>query len=408
MSLAISNRSNALVQSEIRNMSIECDRVGGINMSQGICDMELPLPVRLGASDAMILGENHYTRYDGLEPLRKAIAGKMESYNKIKCDPEKNIIVSAGATGAFYSACLALLNPGDEVILFEPYYGYHVNTLVAAGAVPVFVPMTPPDWDFTVQDLEKAVTPRTKGIMICTPGNPTGKCFTQRELDLLADFAMRHDIFVFTDEIYEYFVFDGRRHISPGAIERIADRTITISGYSKTFSITGWRIGYAVCHEKWQRMIGYINDLVYVCAPAPLQMGVARGITELPSEYYQRLCNEYYQKREKVCGTLKQIGLTPHVPQGAYYVLVDVSRLPGRNSKEKALFLLQTVGVAVVPGSAFHSAGRGENLARFCFAKPPKVLDEACARLLRLQGQLPAREAKSEKSQDDIFNKKGT
>jgi aminotransferase len=195
---------------------------------------------------------------------------------------------------------------------------------------------------------------------------------------------MQHDIFVFTDEIYEYFVFDGRHHISPGAIERIADRTITISGYSKTFSITGWRIGYAVCHEKWQKMIGYINDLVYVCAPTPLQMGVARGITELLPEYYQGLCNEYYRKREKICGTLKKIGITPHVPQGAYYVLADVSRLPGRNSKAKAMFMLQTVGVAAVPGSAFHTGGRGENLVRFCFAKSAAVLDEACEHLMKL------------------------
>ena len=384
MSLAISIRSEAFVQSEIRNMSIECDRVGGINMSQGICDMELPLPVRKGATEAMVNGENHYTRYDGLAILRTAIAGKMASFNKIKCDPEKNIVVSAGATGAFYSACLALLNPGDEVILFEPYYGYHVNTLVAAGAVPVFVPMLLPDWRFTIEDLERAVSPRTKGIMICNPSNPTGKCFTQQELDIVADFAIRHDIFVFTDEIYEYFVFDGRHHISPGTIDRIADRTITISGYSKTFSITGWRIGYAVCHEKWQKMIGYINDLVYVCAPAPLQVGVAHGITELQPEYYRSLCNEYFHKREKVCGTLKRIGITPHVPQGAYYVLADVSRLPGRNSKERAMYLLKTVGVAAVPGSAFHSAGRGENLVRFCFAKADSVLDEACARLLKL------------------------
>jgi aminotransferase len=384
MALSISNRSNSMTQSEIRNMSIECDRVGGINMSQGICDLELPLPVRVGANDAMIHGENHYTRYDGLAPLRNAIAEKMISYNKVKCDPEKNIIVSAGATGAFYSSCLALLNPGDEVILFEPYYGYHVSTLIAAGAVPVYVPMKAPDWTFTLQDLEKVVTPRTKAIMICTPGNPSGKCFTQAELDLLADFAIKQDIFVFTDEIYEYFVFDGRKHISPSSIERIADRTITISGYSKTFSITGWRIGYAVCHEKWQRMIGYMNDLVYVCGPAPLQMGVANGIKLLPPEYYVGLCDQYFKKRNQVCDVLKKIGLTPCVPHGAYYVLSDVTRLPGKSSKDKAMFLLNKVGVATVPGCAFHAAGRGENLVRFCFAKAPEILDEACKRLEKL------------------------
>lgn len=384
MSLSISRLSSEISQSEIRNMSIECDRVGGINMSQGICDLELPLPVKLGAKEAMDHGENHYTRYDGLQPLREAISSKMAAYNKIQADPEVNIVVSCGATGAFYSACLALLNPGDEIILFEPYYGYHVSTLVAAGAVPVYVTLTPPDWAFEMQQLEKAITPRTKGIMICTPANPSGKAFSRTELDQLAEFAVRHDLFVFTDEIYEYFVYDNHEHISPGSLEAIRDRTITISGYSKTFSITGWRIGYAVCHEKWARMIGYVNDLIYVCGPAPLQMGVARGINELPTEYYTSLCHEYYLKREKVCGALSRAGITPYVPHGAYYVLADVSRIPGKTSKEKAMFLLNEAGVATVPGSAFYASDRGDNLVRFCFAKSSEILDEACERLLKL------------------------
>lgn len=365
-------------------MSIECDRVGGINMSQGICDLELPLPVKLGAKEAMDQGVNHYTRYDGLQPLREAIAGKMATYNKIKADPEKNIVVSCGATGAFYSACLALLNRGDEVILFEPYYGYHVSTLLAAGAVPVYVTLTPPEWSFDMKELEKVVTPRTKGIMICTPANPSGKAFARAELEKLAEFAVRHDLFVFTDEIYEYFLYDDHEHISPGSLDIIADRTITISGYSKTFSITGWRIGYAVCHEKWAKMIGYVSDLIYVCGPAPLQIGVARGINELPASYYESLCHEYYLKREKVCGALSKAGITPYVPHGAYYVLADVTRIPGKNSKEKAMFILNEAGVATVPGSAFYASDRGENLVRFCFAKSSEILDDACDRLLKL------------------------
>lgn len=384
MPLTISRRSSEIVQSEIRNMSIECDRVNGINLSQGICDLELALPVKNGAQDAIAHGQNHYTRYDGIPELRTAIARKMWQYNHIKTDPEENIIVSGGSTGAFYSACLALLNPGDEVILFEPYYGYHVNTLLTANAVPVYVSLKPPEWVFDPDELERVITPRTKGIMINTPANPSGKVFSRSELEWLADFAVRHQLFVFTDEIYEYFVYDGREHISPGSLESIANQTITISGYSKTFSITGWRIGYAVCHRDWAQMIGYINDLVYVCGPSPLQAGVARGINELSSSYYEELCKEYLMKREKICDTLTQVGLTPYVPQGAYYVLVDASRLPGATSKEKSMYLLKHTGVATVPGSAFYTSNLGENQLRVCFAKSNDVLDEACQRLQKL------------------------
>ena len=381
MSLTISRRSGNIVQSEIRNMSIECDRVNGINLSQGICDLELALPVKQGAQDAITQGQNHYSRYDGTPELRAAIADKMWQYNHIQTDPEENVIVSGGSTGAFYSACLALLNPGDEVILFEPYYGYHVNTLLAVDAVPVYATLNPPDWDFNPEELERVITPRTKGIMINTPANPSGKVFSRAELEWLADYSVRHQLFVFTDEIYEYFVYDGREHISPGSLEAIADQTITISGYSKTFSITGWRIGYAVCHKDWAQMIGYINDLVYVCGPTPLQAGVARGIKELPPAYYTALCSEYLQKREIICRALTQAGLTPNIPQGSYYVLADASQLPGATSKEKAMYLLNRTGIATVAGSAFYASGQGDNQVRVCFAKPKEVLEEACQRL---------------------------
>lgn len=189
---------------------------------------------------------------------------------------------------------------------------------------------------------------------------------------------------MFTDEIYEYFVYDGREHISPASLECIRDRTISISGYSKTFSITGWRIGYAHCDERWTQMIGYVNDLVYVCAPAPLQLGVARGIRELPHAYYEQLCQTYAHKRAMICTTLEECGITPYPPQGAYYVLADVSRLPGGTSKEKAMYLLKQTGVASVPGSAFYHDGAGEKLVRFCFAKDEEVLSEACERLRKL------------------------
>ena len=384
MTLQLSKRHEWVMQSEIRNMSIECDRMGGINLSQGVCDTEVPVEVRLGAQEAMNCGINTYTRYDGLDALRLAIASKQKRFTGMDVNPENEIVVSAGATGALYCACLSLLNPGDEIILFEPYYGYHVSTLVATGGVPVYVRMQPPDWTFSDEDLEAAVTPATRGIMINTPANPSGKVFARNELERLAKFAEKYDLFVFTDEIYEHFVYDGREHIPPALIPGMKERTITISGLSKTFSITGWRVGYAICDAKWSRTIGYFNDLVYVCAPAPLQMGVARGMTELDRAYYDGLSRKYQKKRDAICQALDRVGLTPNIPQGAYYVLADITRLPGANSKERARYLLNNTGVACVPGQAFYHDDAGEGLARFCFAKEDAVLNEACQRIERL------------------------
>jgi len=385
MSISLSKRGNEIVQAEIRVMTIECEKLGGINLAQGICDIGVPLPVAHAAKTAIDRGFNSYTRYDGLTELRHAIARKMREYNKITVDPETEVTVSAGSTGAFYCACLALLDEGDEVILFEPYYGYHLNTLLAVGAVPSYVMMRAPEWTFTPDDLEMAVTPRTKGIMVCTPSNPCGKVFDKAELKWIADFAVKHDIFVFTDEIYEYFIYDGRSHISPASLPKIADRTITISGYSKTYSITGWRIGYSIARKQWADMIGYINDLVYVCAPAPLQLGVAAGIKKLETSFYKGICTEFATKRDLICTALDKAGLKPSVPQGAYYVLADVTSLPGKTSKENAMYLLHETGVASVPGSAFFHGSDGENFVRFCFAKTNAELTEACRRIKRLR-----------------------
>jgi aminotransferase len=383
--LGLSKRAASIVQSEIRVMSIECEKAHGINMAQGVCDTELPEPVAQGAKEAIDRGVNSYTRFDGIRELREAIAEKLERYNGIMADPETQITVSAGSTGALYCACLALLNPGDEVIVFEPYYGYHVNTLLAVEAVPAYVTMRAPDWAFTPEDLERAVTPRTRGIMVNSPANPSGKVFSQTEMRWIADFADQHDLFVFTDEIYEFFVYDGRRHISPGSLPGMADRTITISGFSKTYSITGWRIGYSVSSPRWASMIGYMNDLVYVCAPAPLQAGVATGLRKLAPDFYRQLSQEYARKRDKVCRALERVGLIPCSPQGAYYILADASRLPGATSKQKAMYLLAQTGVATVPGEAFYHGPEGHNLIRFCYAKSDDELNEACKRIERLR-----------------------
>lgn len=365
-------------------MSIECERVGGINLSQGVVDTEVPFDVRHGAQDAIDKGINTYTRHDGLRELREAIAAKERKLTGLRYDPETEIVVSGGATGAFYCACLALLNPGDEVIIFEPYYGYHVTTLIFVEAIPKFVRLEPPDWSFSKNDLKKAITRRTRGIMINTPANPSGKVFNRKEIEMIADLADEHDFFIFTDEIYEHFIYDGKCHVAPAAVANLRKRTITISGLSKTFSITGWRIGYSLCDKKWAKAIGYFSDLVYVCAPAPLQAGVARGLLRLGQSYYDKLAKDYLIKRDKLCSSLANAGLTPYVPQGAYYVLADISKIKGRNSRERVRRLLNMTGVAAVPGEAFYHDTSGERLARFCFAKDDKVLDEACRRLERL------------------------
>lgn len=381
--MGFGKRCDFIVRSEIRNMSVECERVGGINLSQGVCDIPTPAPIMDGAIDAIRRGCNSYTRHDGVAELREAIARKMRDFNGISANAETDVVVSAGATGALYSACMALLNPGDEVILFEPFYGYHIQTLLAVDAVPVTVRMNPPDWSFRQDDVERAMTPKTKAIIINTPANPSGKIFSRKELEFLVAVAARHDLFIFTDEIYEYITYDGHQHVSPATIPGAAERTITISGFSKTFSITGWRLGYSVSSPRWAQMIGYMSDLVYVCPPSALQYGAARGLLELGPEYYAELRRDLHSKRERMCGALERAGMTPFKPAGAYYVLADISRLKGSGSKEKAMRLLEETGVACVPGEAFYLKPEdGGGLARFCYAKPDEALDRACERLV--------------------------
>jgi len=384
MSLKVSSRRHLVAQSEIRSMSIECARVGGINLAQGVCDLPVPEVVIQGAQDAMDRGTNIYTRFDGRYELRKAIADKQKRFTGMEVDPNGQVVASAGATGAFYAACLALLEEGDEVIVFEPYYGYHIVTMASLGIKPVYVTLEPPDWGFSAQSLENAVTAKTRAIILNTPSNPAGKVFSREELGIIADFAEAHDIFVFTDEIYEHFVFDGHEHISPATLPGMARRTITISGLSKVFAITGWRLGYAICDPEWALAIGHFSDLVYVCAPAPLQIGAARGLAELGPDYYQSVSDDHQHKRDLFCDTLRDIGLTPHVPDGAYYTLADVTSLPGDTAGERALYLLEKTGVACVPGSAFYQGAVGESLARFCFAKEMDILEDAMQRLRSL------------------------
>jgi aminotransferase len=391
MSLEVSSRHEWVTKSELRSMSVECERVGGINLAQGVCDLEIPEQVRNAAKAAIDSGPNSYSRHDGTGELRHALAEKYARRAGLDIDPETNVVVTGGATGALYCACLALLEPGDEVILFEPFYSYHQSTLIATQAVPVFVPTTAPDWSFSMQELEQAVTAKTRAIIINTPSNPSGKVWTRAELQQIAEFCDRHDLFVFTDEIYEHFIYDDQEHISAATLPGMWDRTITISGLSKTFSITGWRIGYAICAAKWAEAIGNFSDLVYVCSPTPLQIGAAAGVVALDDEYFVKLAAKYRRKREMICAALDDVGLTPCVPQGAYYVLADVSSLPGDDSKAKCMYLLDRTGVGSVPGQAFFVSPQGENIARFCFAKEDDVIEDACRRLQALKA--PAQKA---------------
>lgn len=377
-------RMALLGHSEIRAMTQACAGAKGLNMAQGVCDTPVPPVVLKAAAEAMEGGKNVYSRFDGLPELRQALAIKLLRDNAIRANPETEITVSAGATGSFHAACLALLTPGDEVILFEPYYQYHISALLAVEAVPVIVKMHPPDWTLSPDAVEEAITPRTKAIIVNSPGNPSGKVFTGEDLEGVARVATRHDLFVFTDEIYEYFLYDGRRHVSMASLPDMAERTITIGGYSKTFSITGWRIGYSVAAERWAQAIGAMNDLLYVCAPTPLQAGVAAGIQALTDSFYRQLAKDYQAKRDRFCAALAQAGLAPSIPQGAYYVLADVTRLPGKTGKERAMHLLKTVGVAGVPGDSFFSGEEGSRFIRFSYAKTDTDLDEACRRIARL------------------------
>ncbi|MCB9507261.1 MAG: aminotransferase class I/II-fold pyridoxal phosphate-dependent enzyme [Myxococcales bacterium] len=363
-------------------MTRACVAVGGVNMGQGICDTPTPAVVKDAAKAAIDAGHSTYTRFDGVPELRTALAERLLAHNGLRFDAESEIVVTLGSAGAYICALNALLDPGDGIILFEPFYGYHLNAARVAGVVPSTVRLEAPAFAFDDAALRSALRPNTKAILVNTPMNPCGKVFTRAELERVADFAIEHDLLIFTDEVYEYLVYDGAEHVSVASIDRVADRTVTMGSYSKTFSITGWRIGFAAAPAALAEPIGLMNDLNYICAAAPLQHAVAAGVRQLPRGYYSDLAAEYQAKRDQFCGVLTEVGLTPVVPQGAYYVLADVSSLGLATAKEAAMTLLRDAGVASIAGSAFYDGG-GEQLTRFCYAKSTADLDRACEQLRR-------------------------
>lgn len=382
-----SSRTSNLAQSYIRKMTRECDRVGGINLGQGVCDLPTPTEILEAAASTIRADKmSTYGKFEGIDPLREAIAKKATEFNKIpNVDANSEIVVTIGATGALNCIVQAIFNPGDEVIIFQPYYGYHLNTMLVGGLVPKFVELTPPEWELSREALEAVVTDKTRAIIFSSPTNPSGKVYTRDELKLIGDFCKDHDLLAITDEIYEHIVSEGHEHVSLASLPGMKERTLTISGFSKTFSITGWRLGYVIAPAHLAEPIGLVNDLFYVCAPTPLQYGVAVGLAEIPASYYVEMASDYQKKRDLFCDALKDAGLTPHVPDGAYYVLADITRLGFDDDREAAMHILETVGVASVPGSSFFTSKTGKGLTRFCYAKDWKTLEDACVRIRRLE-----------------------
>ena len=363
---------------------------GGINLGQGVCELPTPAPLRDGAV-ASITGEaaQTYTHYAGLPELRAAIAAKLRDWNGIDV-ADDGVLVTSGSSSAFFAAGLALLDPGDEVILFEPFYSYHRSQLELLGVVPVAVPFAVRDDALDASAVARALGPRTRAIVVNTPANPTGKVFTRAELEALAAILAPTDVVVLTDEVYEYLCYDGRRHVSPATVDGLRDRTITIGGFSKTFSITGWRVGYLAARPALVDTIGRVFDQMTVCAPRPLQRGVAHALRELPRGFYEELRAEYQHRRDRFCAALAGAGFRFRPPEGAYYVLADYREVLGDVAPDEAvLALIERVGISAVPGHVFHARPEAVRTMRFHFALAADALEEVCRRLARLGRQGP-------------------
>ncbi|TWT43700.1 Aspartate aminotransferase [Phycisphaerae bacterium RAS1] len=385
MSRFLSQRLAGMSQSEIRNMTRECERVGGINLGQGLGDLPTPPLVRDGAIQAIHDRRSLYSFPEGIVELRQLIADKLRRDNGIEADPTSEIVVTVGSSGGFACTIMGCLNPGDGIVLFEPYYGYHLNAALLAGLEPQFVPLSPPAFAIDEAALRAAIRPNTRAIVLCTPSNPSGKMYAEADFQMLDRVCRERDLLLITDEIYEYIIYDGRTHVCPATVGDLRDRTVTLMGLSKTFSITGWRIGYAVAPQPLARAITLAQDLFYVCAPTPLQHGVANGF-KAPREFFSRLKAEYQRKRDILCDGLAAAGLRPIVPEGAYYVLAEIGHLGFPNAKAAAMALLEETKVASVPGTAFYQSETGQKLLRFCFAKEDDLLREAARRIRSFRG----------------------
>jgi aminotransferase len=377
-------RIHGIEQSDIRKMSRLCAEFGGVNLGQGICDQPTPAPVKHAAKAAIDADRSIYSKYEGIDPLRAAIARKMADYNHLPCDPDTEVLVTAGSTGGFVAAALSFIEEGDEVILFSPFYGYHLNVLRLARPTIRSITLRGEEWAFDRDELARAFNRKTKAICINTPCNPCGKVFTRDELEFIAGLCIEHDCLAITDEIYEYILYDGREHLSIATLPGMRERTITLSGFSKTYNMTGWRLGYSVAPAALTGPMGVIADLLYICAPTPLQHGVLAAF-DLPASYYRELLDDYARKRATIMAACDAVGLRSLPPQGSYYLMVDVRDAGFASDREAADVLMRRCGVATVPGSSFYVDPKdGATQLRICFAKQDHDLAKACEGIAKL------------------------
>jgi len=385
----ISKRVQGFTESVIREMTRVNNQYGGVNLAQGMPNFAPPKEL-LQAAHRAIDGDFHqYAITWGTPQLRKAIADKYLKFYGIEVDPERHVTVCCGSTETMLSTLLAVLNPGDEVIIFEPFYENYGPGCIISAAEPVFVPLEPPDFSFDPDRLAKAVGPRTKAIIFNSPNNPTGKVFTRQELQLIADLCLKHDLLAITDEIYEHIIFDGQTHTPIATLPGMAERTVTISGISKSYSVTGWRVGYAVASPEISLGIRRAHDFVTVGAPHPLQEAAVTALT-LPDSYYVWLREMYQAKRDLLLGLIEAAGFVAYKPRGAYYILTDAAHFLRRFRCEDAaafaMYLVKEVGVTTVPGSSFYAHPElGRTKIRFCFPKTDDMLQEAGRRLQKLK-----------------------
>ena len=385
----ISQRVRGFTESVIREMTRVCMQYDGVNLAQGMPNFRPPQAV-IDAAHRALDGDFHqYAITWGAPSLRQAIADKYRKFYGMELDPDRHVTICCGSTETMLSTLLAVLNPGDQVIIFEPFYENYGPGCIISGAEPVFVPLEPPDFAFDPDRLKRAVTPRTRAIVFNSPNNPTGKVFSRSELEVIADLCRRHDLLAITDEIYEHIVFDGLGHTPIATLPEMAARTVTISGISKSYSVTGWRVGYAVAAPDLSVGIRRAHDFVTVGAPHPLQEAAVAALT-LPDAYYVWLRDMYQAKRDLLLRYVEQAGFVAFRPRGAYYILTDVAHFLEQHRIEDdtafAMFLIEKIGVATVPGSSFYAHPElGRTKIRFCFPKTDDMLRDAGERLQKLR-----------------------
>lgn len=375
-------------ESVIREMTRICEARGEYNLAQGFPDFDAPEEIKQAAINAIHDGFNQYPVTFGEPELRHAIAEKAWRYNGIRCAPETEITVTCGATEAMIAALKAVVNPGDEIIVFEPFYENYGPDAILSGATPKFVSLRPPKWQYDPEELAAAFTPHTKAVIINTPNNPTGKVFSRQELEEIAQLCLKWDCLAITDEIYEHILYDGAKHISIASLAGMAERTVTINSISKTYSLTGWRVGWAIAHERITNRIRKVHDFLTVGAPTPFQHGAAFALS-LPETYYERLQARYHRARGLLFETLKEAGFEVSLPQGSYYLIAGMERLRElfgvADDFSFSLKLIDLAGVATVPGSSFYAQpDKGENQVRFAFCKKEETLQKVRANLRRL------------------------